>query len=146
VDVRLGFVRYVEVDDVRNALDVDPARRDVRRDQDPVIPAPETLEGMDPLALASISMDYARGDVRVLKVADQAVRPALGPDEHEHARHRSVLEKLDEDPRLLHGRGSNREVGDADRRHRFRGHVDHPGVAQEIPREANDLGGHRGGE
>ena len=33
VDVGLGHVRQIEVDDVRDAVDVDAARRDVGRDQ-----------------------------------------------------------------------------------------------------------------
>ncbi len=34
VNVRLGVVRNVVVDDVRDALDVEAARRDIRRDDD----------------------------------------------------------------------------------------------------------------
>ena len=57
VDVVVGRERHVEVDDVRDALDVDAARRDVGGDQDRVLAAPERLERRDAILLAAVGVD-----------------------------------------------------------------------------------------
>src|SRR5208282_4275877 len=101
-----------------------------------MIPAPKALESVDPLALASVSVDHAGGDVRMLEVSDELVGSSLGANEDEHARHRGVLQQSNEDPGLL-----TRGCGDREMRHSDRGDglcrdVHHPRVAQEISRKA----------
>ncbi len=48
------MLRHVVIDDVTDARNVDPARRDVRRDHDLVLAALETLERFDALALRPV--------------------------------------------------------------------------------------------
>src|SRR5207249_828592 len=60
MDVVLGAVRHVEVDDVRQLLDVDAAGGDVGGDEDRDLPRLEAGEGLGPLRLAAVAVD-ARG-------------------------------------------------------------------------------------
>lgn len=62
VDVGLGFVGNVEVDDEGNAFDVDPARRDVGGDQYTHGTIPKLMEGSFSRALGLVSVDCFRAD------------------------------------------------------------------------------------
>ncbi len=57
VDVIFQLVRKVEIDDVRDAVDVDTARGDVGRNQDPDFAVLESLQGTLTLALGAIGVD-----------------------------------------------------------------------------------------
>ena len=60
VDVVLGLRRELEVDDVRQAVDVEAASRDLGRDED-VDPAfLEVVERADALALGLVAVDRRR--------------------------------------------------------------------------------------
>ena len=62
VDVIFELVREVEIDDVRDAVDVDAARGDVSRDQDPDFAVLESLQGTLTLALGAIGVDGGATD------------------------------------------------------------------------------------
>ena len=55
VDVILGLLREVVVDDVRDAVDVDAARGDVGRDQHRALARLEAFEREQPLALSPVA-------------------------------------------------------------------------------------------
>ena len=57
MDVVLGGVGQVVVQDVLDTLDVDAAGRDVRRHQDAVPTGAETLESRDPVLLRPVRVD-----------------------------------------------------------------------------------------
>src|SRR3989454_12426680 len=57
MDVVLGAVGHVEVDDVRQLLDVDAAGGDVGGDEDRDLPRLEAGEGLGPLRLAAVAVD-----------------------------------------------------------------------------------------
>src|SRR5437868_22583 len=57
VDVVVGRLRHIEVDDVSERFDVDSARGDVRRNQDSMIAALESRERGCALALRAISVN-----------------------------------------------------------------------------------------
>ena len=59
VDVIVGMPRRVEVEDVADALDVEPARGDVGGDEDVDMPVLEQVELGDPLRLFHVAMDFA---------------------------------------------------------------------------------------
>src|SRR5208282_6601165 len=57
MDVRLGFVGHVVVDDVADPFDVQASRGDVRRNQEAVGALAEVVERADALALAPSTVE-----------------------------------------------------------------------------------------
>ena len=67
VDVGVGRIRHVEVDDVRNALHIEAARGDIGGDHDLMMPAPEALERRLALSLRTVAVqagDLVTGALR----------------------------------------------------------------------------------
>ena len=85
MNVILGRVRHVVVDDMGDPLDVDAAGCDVGRDQDLHPPAPQVSEGALALALAPVSVERGHGMAATLKVPRELVGPVLRSREHDHA-------------------------------------------------------------
>src|ERR1043166_8698961 len=84
VDIVLGHVRHVEVDDVRQPLDVEAARRDVGGDEHAQLVVLEALEGAHACVLRLVAMDRVGLDPAFLELLRQAVGAVLGLREHEH--------------------------------------------------------------
>ena len=138
--------RHVVVDHVGDSLDVNPARRDVRGDQDLVPSAPESGEGGLSLALAAVPVDPRDVETRLADLAGHPVRAPLRADEDEDGNHVLPAEETDEERRLevLWDRidlMANRRRGPV-----RRGHGDADGIAHDRPRERLDLRSHRRGE
>src|SRR5881396_3220290 len=138
--------RHVVVDHVGDALDVNPARRDVRGDQDLVPSAPESGEGGLSLALAAVTVDPRDVEARSADLTGHAVRASLRAHEDEDGHHVLPAEETDEERRLevLWDRidlMANRRRGPV-----RRGHGDADGIAHDRPRERLDLRSHRRGE
>ena len=72
VDVVLGDHRQLEVDDVRQRVDVEAARGDLGGDEDRVLVRLEVGEGADPLRLALVAVDRGRRDAVVLELRRRA--------------------------------------------------------------------------
>ena len=85
VDILLGNVGQVEVDDVADARDVDPARRDVGRDQHRHVAGLERGDRALALRLALVAVDRAGGDAGGLEHAHDLVGAVLGAAEHQRA-------------------------------------------------------------
>src|SRR5215212_5423595 len=104
VDVGFGDVRQVVVDDVRDAVDVDAAGRDVGRDEHPAMPRLEA--GKRPLALrlALVAVDRRRRDAARRKRAHDLVGTVLGAGEDEDALDRRLAQHGVEERRLLRRR------------------------------------------
>ena len=146
VDVGLRLVRDVEVDDVGDVVDVEPARRDVAGDQDSHLPAAELVERARALVLRLVAVDGQRGDPVALEALAQAVGAVLGAREDQDPRHRRIGEQVGQELRLVvapdhvdllaHGLGGRRR-----RRHRDPDRIDH-----EPLRQLGDLARHGGGE
>ena len=84
VDVVLGDHRQLEVDDVRERLDVEAAGRDLGGDQDGEPAGLEVGQGADALRLALVAVD--RGGRRCRRCSSccgEPVRAVLGPGEDE---------------------------------------------------------------
>ncbi len=81
VDVGLGDVRQVVVDDERQVADVDAARGDVGGDEDADLAALEALERLDARGLALVAVDRHRLDALAAELLDHAVGPVLGRGE-----------------------------------------------------------------
>ena len=83
VHVVLGHHRQLVVHDVRQLLDVEPASRDVGRDEDGDAPGLEVAEGAHALALALVAVDRGGADAVLGELLGEAVRAVLGPREHQ---------------------------------------------------------------
>src|SRR5881296_131431 len=138
--------RNVVVDHVGDALDVDPARRDVRRDEDLVASTSESGESRLPLALTAVPVDSCDVETGLADLPGHAVRAPLRADEDEDRHHVFPAEQADEQG-CLQVLG-NRVDFVADRRRRpvGRGHGDSDGIAHDRPGERLDLRRHRRGE
>ncbi len=83
VDVVLGDHRQLVVDDVRQRIDVEAARRDLGRDEDGRATRLEVGERAHPLRLALVAVDRDGGDAVLLELLGEAVRAVLGAREDE---------------------------------------------------------------
>ena len=70
----VGFagVRHFEIHHVRDPVDVESARRDVGRDEDLVLTAPEAFHGGCPLLLRAIRMQRRGADTEPLQPSRKA--------------------------------------------------------------------------
>ncbi len=147
VDVALGHVRQVVVDDVGDAVDVDAARRDVGCDEDGAAAVAEVAQRPLAQRLGLVAVDRVGAQAAGLEVLHDAVRTVLGAREDQRAAHRRVTLQqlreqhalsrlLDEADGLLDplGGGGGRVDRDANR------------VAQQRRRERGDLLRHGGRE
>ena len=83
VDVVLGDHRQLEVDDVRQRLDVEAARGDLGGDEDGEPAGLEVGEGPDALRLALVAVDRGGLDAVALELLGEPVGAVLGPGEDE---------------------------------------------------------------
>ena len=93
VDVALGLHRQVEVDDVRDAGDVDAAGGDVGRHQHAGPAGAEPVQRLLARGLALVAVQRLGLDARGGQVLGHLVGAVLGAGEHDHARQRRVLQQ-----------------------------------------------------
>lgn len=86
--VALRVFRNVEVHDVTHAVDIDPARRHIGRDQHLHASILEGLERPLPGVLRLVAMDDRRFDPGMPKPFDNTIGTVLGSRENENARRR----------------------------------------------------------
>jgi hypothetical protein len=84
VDVILGHVRQIVVDDVRQLLDVEPPCRDVRCHQHAQLAVLEALQRSRARVLALVAVDRIRLDAAAFELFRQPVCAALGLAEHQN--------------------------------------------------------------
>src|SRR5215210_665398 len=77
VRVAVGLLGRVEVHDVRDVVDVEAARRDVRRHERPHLPCVEARQRTLALRLPLIAVDGCGVDVVPAELLDEAVGPGL---------------------------------------------------------------------
>ena len=86
MNVILGHVRQVEIDDVRQLLDIEATRRDVGGDEHLHLAGHEVLECTNARVLALVAVDRVRVDAVALQLRGEAVGAVLGLAEHQHLR------------------------------------------------------------
>src|SRR4051812_21973623 len=96
VDVGLTVVRHVEVDHVRDVVDIEAAGSDVGGHEHRAASVLEAGEGALALALALVAVHRRGGDVARLQALHETVSAALGADEHERAPDVVAAELLDQ--------------------------------------------------
>src|SRR5438067_9673782 len=99
VHVVLRHVGQIEIDDVPDLRDVDAARRDVGRDQDPRASRAKAVERMVPLRLRTVPMDDRHPVPGPRQRLREAVGAALGAGEYQ--RRKLVLFEQGEEQRSL---------------------------------------------
>src|SRR5438093_13586689 len=95
---RVRILRKVVVDDVADVLDVQPARREVGRDEHLDLAAAELIERPFAFALRQITVDRRDLLPPALQVVVELVDAALGVTEHEHLVGLPAPKKLGERP------------------------------------------------
>src|SRR5436190_1270041 len=73
VDVGLRLVRYIVIHDVRDAVDVDPARGDIGRDQHRNLVGLEVVQSTLPGVLALIAVDRFGADAARVQMTHDTV-------------------------------------------------------------------------
>jgi hypothetical protein len=85
VQVVLGVVRRIVLDDQVDVVDVDAARGDVGGDQDPRIPGGECVQGPLALVLVAVPVDGGGADPGPAQLLGEPVGAMLGPHEEQRA-------------------------------------------------------------
>ena len=143
VDILLRNIRQVEIDDVADAGDVDPARRDVGRDQHPHLPGLEAGDGALALCLALVAVDCAGCDAGRFELANDLVGAMLGAAEYQSALDVRLLEAERQKRGLLGLVDHRHALHDPVDRGRGRSHRDFGGVAEIAIGKLFDRLGHR---
>ncbi len=81
--VDVGLLGRIEVDHVRDVVDVEAARGDVGRDERPHLAGVEALERLLALGLTLVAVDRDGVDVVAAKLLDEPVGAGLRADEDE---------------------------------------------------------------
>jgi hypothetical protein len=84
MDVGIGGVRHVEVDDVRDAFNIKSARRNIGGDHDREVSTFETAEGLLTLSLRAVAVQARDLMSRVCDLACNFIRAMFGAGEDEH--------------------------------------------------------------
>ncbi len=100
VHISFRHIRQIKIEHVRDVVDVDAARRDIRGDKQTGLAGLEILQRARALALALVAMDCFGGDMRFLKLSDQLVGAVLGPREHHRPRDFRIFQKINQQTRL----------------------------------------------
>ena len=138
VDVILRDHRQVVVDHQRQVRDVEAARGDVGRDQDPRLARLELVQRLLPRRLALVAVDRHRRQAGFLQLLGQAVATVLGLAEHQHLLGVAAAEYLDQQRALLRAVDRVRTVGDGLRDGVLRGHLHFLRVVEELQRQCLD--------
>ncbi len=110
--VVLGDARQLVVDDVGQVVDVEAARRDVGGDQHAHRAGLEGCQRLAAVLLALVAVDRGGVDAFALEPGGQPRGAELGADEHQHLRHRRIVEHPLEQVALAVGGDRVHAVGD----------------------------------
>ncbi len=84
MDVGIGSIGHVEVDDVRDAFNIKSTRRNIGGDHDGEMSTFETAQGLLTLSLCAIAVQTRDLMSRVRDLARHFVRAMFGTGENEH--------------------------------------------------------------
>ena len=146
VDVRLRHLGNIKVDDVRQLLDVDPARGNVRRDKDAAAPLLEGGQRRLTGVLRFVAVDRLRGEAGTRQIARHAVSAVLRPREDEHGDELRVFQQPREEAALVLAVDEIDVLADGLHRRRGRRDLHDRHVVQQTVGDFLNLRRHRGGE
>ena len=84
VDIGVCGVGHVIVDDVRDAVDVEPARRDVRRDHDAEVTGLKAAQSLFALSLGAVAVQAGDAEPGVSDLPRHFVSAMFGAGEDQH--------------------------------------------------------------
>jgi hypothetical protein len=125
--------RHVEVDDVPERRHVDPSRRDVGRNEDPILTTFEPGKRVGALRLRPVAVDALHADFVVLEVLRQTIGAMLRAGEYKRFLHVPLVQQRQQQALLEVRRNGIDRVRNACRRQRFPLEVDHHRVVQASP-------------
>ncbi len=146
VDILFGNFGQIEIDHVADPGNVDPARRDVGRDQHFHLAGAEHGDGPFALRLRLVAVDRARGDTGRGQLADDLVGAMLGAAEDERALDRLLLQNHRQQRRLFRLIDEGDALFDALDRGRHRSHRNFGRIGQITVGEFLDRARHGGRE
>src|SRR5581483_4509568 len=112
VRVDVGLLGRIEVDDVRDVVDVEAASGDVGRDERLHLAGVEARKRALALRLALVAVDRDRVDVVTAQLLDEPLGTGLRPDEDERKTTIVLLEQIDERGHLVVRRDRDEAVVD----------------------------------
>ena len=136
----------VEVEDVADALDVEAARRDVRRDEDIDRSITESLKLRQARALVDIAMDLAGLVAMALQALVELAHGRLAVAEDDGALHLLIVEQRAQRLALLARIHLHQMLGDVGGGGRRPGDLDRLGIAEEAVGQLLDDRRHRRGK
>ena len=143
--VNIGFRHFgkLEIDDMRDAVDVEAARRDVGCDEGTDAAAAKRVQRTFPLALALVAVNRASRDPAVIKMLGDLVGAAFRPSENKRPGHSRIAEKLDEKIPLAACFNEHDLVVDAAGGCRNGGHGHFDRIDEKVASEGGDFVWHR---
>ncbi len=144
VDVGLGVVGNVVVDDVADALDVQPARGHVGGDQDVDIPALEPIDDFLALLLRHVAVECGGRESARFEPSGEFLGGHARAREHQHRVERLDLQDPGQRVELVHAADHPVALVDAGRRGGLRADRDVLGIAQVSVGDTPDRVGHGG--
>ena len=142
VDVALGDIGQLIVDDVAHAGNVDAARGNVGGDKDAGAPVSEPREGALAGVLALVAVYGLGREARFFELLGEAACAPLRAHEDDHAAHAGVLEEVGQEGTLVCRVDEEDALFDLLDGDGSRGDLDADGIAQNLPGQARDVGGH----
>lgn len=94
MDVGIGRIGHIVVDHMRDALNVEPARRDVRGDHDMEMPGFEAMQGALALSLCAVAVQARDAVTGVRDLPRDLVGPVFGTGENQHRIGIDLLEQF----------------------------------------------------
>ena len=95
MDIVIGVIRDIEIDDMRNIVDINSSSRDVRRDQDLPTRLPKPVHGLLALALRQTRVNTRR---RYPMASQEGMKPVctmFGSGEHKQWFHGLAGEEME---------------------------------------------------
>ena len=104
VHIVFSLLRHVVVDDVRDAVDVQTALRDISCDQHADASVTKAFECLDALRLRLVGVHGGGSNLVLFEIAHDLVRAVLGACEHEHRIHFRAAQQVHQEIDFLFGR------------------------------------------
>ena len=95
VNVRVGGVWHVVVDHMRDAVNVETARGDIRGDHDGEVPSFETMQRLFALSLGAVAMQTCNAESGMGDLTGNCIGAVLGARKNQHRIAGDFLQKLD---------------------------------------------------
>ena len=146
VNVDFGFVGQIEIEDVRNVVNIDASAGDVGSDKNEHIAVPEILQRPGSGGLAFVTMNGIGWNPDCRELFCQTIRAVFCSCEHDAASHHLAFKEIDEKRPFVLLLNEGHVLFDAVRRRFLRTDVHANRVVEHLTGEGGDGVGHRSAE